>query len=226
VEATTQATGKPTYKALSQLLDRLSHWSSDRAPIEYRQATSVLLGENLLNQSSSGELASDLRSYVLEKCRDSKKESGLLRRLRALPQQQRRALLLPLLELKRGAVLVLIHRAQLSRSDYLEVLRRGLTEAKGESIRYWMDATVPHIGWRKTFSLLRDSMNTNPRVGAMALYWVPGVCRGKGQLSGPLPTQELALECILLIVQYHENGHRVVDDSTLARFKKIASSYK
>lgn len=123
-------------------------------------------------------------------------------------------------------VLVLIHRAQLSRSDYLEVLKRGLTEAKGESIRYWMDATVPHVGWRKTFSLLRESMATNPRVGAMALYSVPWVCRGKGQLSGRLPTRELALECVRLIVQYHENGHRVVDDSTLAQFKKIVSSYK
>ena len=123
-------------------------------------------------------------------------------------------------------VLVLIHRAQLSRSDYLEVLKRGLTEAKGESIRYWMDATVPHIGWRKTFSVLRESMATNPRAGAMALGSVPDVCRRKGQLTGPLPTRELALECIRLILQYHENGHRVVDDSTLAQFKKIVSSYK
>jgi hypothetical protein len=171
-----------------------------------------------LSQFSSRDLASDLRVYV-EGRRDSKKELELLRRLRALSQQERSALLLPLLGLKRGAVFVLIHRAQLSRSDYLEVLKRGLTEAKGESIRYWMDATVPHIGWRKTFSLLRESMATNPRVGAMALYFVPWVCRGK-RLSGPLPTRELALECVRLIVQYHENGYRVVDDNTLAKLKK------
>jgi len=157
--------------------------------------------------------------------RDSKKESGLLRKLLALPREQRRTLLLPLLELEPGTALVFIHRAQLSRSDYIEVLKRGLTEAKGESIKYWMDATVPHIGWRKTFSLLRESMTTNPRVGAMALYFVPRVCRGKGQLSGSLPTRELALECVRLIVQYHDNGHRVVADSELAKFKKILSSY-
>ena len=35
-----------------------------------------------------------------------------------------------------------------------------------------------------------------------------------------------SLECIRLIVQYHENGRRVVADGTLAEFKKIVSSYK
>lgn len=176
-------------------------------------------------QSSSSDLASDLCAYVGGR-RDSKKESDLLRSLRSLPQQERRTILLPLLELKKRAVLVFIHRAQLSRSDYLEVLKRGLAEAKGESIRYWMDATVPHIGWRKALSVLRESMATSPRAGAMALYFVPWVCRGKGQLSGPLPTRELTLECLRLIMDYHENGHRVVNDSDLAKFKDILSSYK
>ena len=192
---------------------------TDAALVEYP------LHGDLLSQSSSRDLASDLREYV-EGRRDSKKELELLRRLRGLPRQERSALLLPLLGLKRGSVLVLIHRAQLSRSDYLEVLKRGLSEAKGESIKYWMDATVPHIGWRKTLSLLRESMATNPRTGAMALYYVPRVCRGKGQLSGPLPTRDLTLECVRVIVEYHENGYRVVDDSTLAKFKKILVSYK
>lgn len=178
-----------------------------------------------MSQSSHDDLCSDLRAYVVGR-RDSKKESELLRRLRALPQQQRRALLLPLLELKRGAVLVFIHRAQLSRSDYLEVLKRGLSEIESESIVYWMDATVPHIGWHRTLSVLRETMATNPRGGAMALYQVPSVCRGKGQLSGSLPTPELTLEFLRLIVHYHENGHCVVADSTLDSFKKILSSYK
>jgi hypothetical protein len=189
------------------------------------QSEPFLSGEDYLSQSSYDELISDLRAYVGGERRDSKKESDLLRRLRALTQQERRALLLPLLELKRRSILVLIHRAQLSPSDYLEVLKRGLNEVKNEPIQFWMDATVPHIGWRKTFSVLRESMATNPRAGAMALYQVPRVCRGMGQLSGSLPTRELALECLRLIVHYHENGHRVVDDSTLDSFKRILSSY-
>ena len=184
----------------------------------------VTLHGDLLSQSSPSDLASDLRAYVGGR-RDSKKESELLQRLRALPQQERAALLLPLLELKRCVVLVLINSAQLSRSDYLEVLKRGLNEVKSDSIKYWMDATVPHVGWRKTFSVLRESMATSPRTGAMALYCVPWVCRGKG-LSGPLPTRELALECSRLIMRYHENGYRVVDDHTLAKIRKLVLNYK
>lgn len=165
------------------------------------------------------DLGADVRAYLTD-CRDSKKESILLRRLRALPQHERRALLLPLLEIEAGAVLGLIHRSQLSRSAYLEIFKRGLTEGNASSIKWWMDATVPHIGWRRTLSVLREALATNPRGGAFALYNVPWVCRRKGQLSGPLPTAELALECVRLIIQYHERGHRVVDDSTLARLKK------
>jgi hypothetical protein len=173
--------GNPRYRNLAQVF-----------AVIFSRAITLLHGE-LLSQSSSSDLASDLRAYVGGR-RNSKRESELLRGLHGLPQQERGALLLPLLELKTGAVFALVDRAQLSRADYLEVLKRGLAEAKGESIRYWMDATVPHIGWRKTFSLLRQSMATNPCVGAMALYFVPWVCRGKGQLSGSLPTRELALE--------------------------------
>ena len=172
-----------------------------------------------MNQSSHDDLSSDLRAYVVGR-RDSKRESELLLRLRALPQQRRRELLLPLLELKRRAVLVLIHRAQLSRSDYLEVLKRGLSETESESIVAWMDATVSHIGWHKTFSVLRETMATNPRGGAMALYQVPRVCRGKGQLSGSLPTRDLVVEYLQLIELYHEKGHCVVPETALDRFKE------
>src|SRR5215472_10557834 len=175
-----------------------------------------------LSQFSSSDLASDLRTYVGGR-RDSKKESDLLRRLRALPQRERLALLTPLLDLKVPTALLLISRAQLSRTDYLEIFKRGLVDADASSIALWMDATVPHIGWRLTFSILRQCLATNPRRGASALYQVPWVCRGKGQLSGGLPTRELTAEFVRLVVQYQEKGHRVVDDSTLAIFKKRLS---
>ncbi len=93
-------------------------------------------------------------------------------------------------------------------------------------IKLWMDAAVPHIGWRRTFSVLRACLATNPSGGAFALYQVTGVCRPKGELSGVLPTREIAVECVQLILQYHEKGQRVVDDSTLASFRKALSSSK
>jgi len=73
----------------------------------------------------TNDLDAELRAYVSGR-RDSKRESSLLRRLRALPQRERLALLTPLLALKVAAALVLINRAQLSRTDYLEVFKRGL----------------------------------------------------------------------------------------------------
>ena len=170
-------------------------------------------------------LGADLRAYVAGR-RDSKLESNLLRRLRALPQHERGALLLPLLELEAGRVLSLIHRAQLSRDDYLEIFKQGLTKGNASSISWWMDATVPHIGWCQTLSVLGEALTTNPRGGAFALYHVPAVCRRKGQLTGTLPTRELAVAYVRLVVRYHENGHRVVDDNTFDRLKQALSSHE
>lgn len=181
--------------------------------------------DSMLSPSNPNDLGADLRAYVAGR-RDSKQESNVLRRIRALPQHERRALLLPLLELKAGGILALIHRAQLSRYDYLEIFKQGLIKGNASSIAWWMGATVPHIGWRKALSVLREALTTNPRGGAFALYHVPGVCRRKGQLSGTLPTRELAVEYVRLVVRYHENGHRVVDDNTLDRLKKALPSHK
>lgn len=187
--------------------------------------------DSILSPSNPNDLGADVRAYVAGR-RDSKQESNLLGRIRALPQHERRALLLPLLELKAFGVLALIHRAQLSRDDYLEIFKQGLTKGDASSIALWMDATVAHIGWRKALSVLREALTTNPRGGAFALYHVPLVARAlcirrrEGQLSGTLPTAELAVEYVRLVVRYHENGHRVVDDKTLDRLKKTLSSHK
>jgi hypothetical protein len=97
----------------------------------------------------------------------------LLRRIRALPQSQRMEILAPLLDFQGWVALVLAERAQLSRSDYLAILKRGLAEADASSIRYWMEATVRHLGWRKVFSILRDMEAAWPSPGASALYHMP-----------------------------------------------------
>lgn len=118
------------------------------------------------------DLAADLRAYVTGP-RHSKQEQALLRRIRALPQSQRMEILAPLLDLKGWVALILADRAQLSRGDYLAIFERGLAEADASSIRYWMEATVRHIGWKKVFSILRDMAAPWPSPGASALYCVP-----------------------------------------------------
>jgi hypothetical protein len=140
-----------------------------------------------------------------------------------LPQPERIALLTPLLELNARTALALIHRAQLSPDDYLAIFKLGLIHGDASSVALWMEATVPHLGWRKVFSVLREALVTNPRGGAFALYHVPYVCRRSARqraLSGPLPTRELTLECIRLVVLYLERGQRVVGDLTFHSLKE------
>jgi hypothetical protein len=128
------------------------------------------------------DLAADLRAYVTG-ARDSKQEQALLRRIRALPQAQRMEILAPLLDFKGSVALVLADRAQLSRGDYLAILERGLAEADASSIKFWLEATVCHLGWPAVFSVLRDRAAPWPSPGACALYHLPFLF---GQLH-PLP---------------------------------------
>lgn len=120
------------------------------------------------------DLTADLRAYVAGS-RDSKKEQALLRRIRALPQMQRMEVLEPLLSVNGWVALQLADRAQLSRRDYLAILKRGLAEANASSMKVWLKATAPHVGWRSVFSLLRTMAAPWPSPGAFALYHMPSV---------------------------------------------------
>ena len=127
------------------------------------------------------DLAADLRAYVTGR-RHSKQEQALLRRIRALPQSQRMEVLAPLLDFKRWVALF-ADRAQLSRGDYLAILKRGLAQADASSIKFWLEATVRHLGWPTVFSVLRERAAPWPSPGALALYHLPFIF---GELH-PLP---------------------------------------
>jgi hypothetical protein len=167
---------------------------------EYRELTKVM------------DLAADLRAYVAGR-RDSKQEQALLCRIRALPKSQRMEVLAPLLSLNWWVALVLADRAQLLGGDYSAILRRGLAEADASSIKFWMKATLAHLGWRRVISVLREALTTNPRGAAFALYHVPYF------FSSNAPNRELQVELLQLIVLYHENGHTVVPPSDFDRIK-------
>jgi len=117
-------------------------------------------------------LAADIRAYVTER-RDSKRERDLLHAIRALPRAERLQALAPSLELNARTTLELIDRAQLPQSDYSEILKRGLREADASSVTLWLRATVPHLGWRKVFQILRKAAAPWPSGGAFAIYHLP-----------------------------------------------------
>ena len=165
-----------------------------------------------MDQSEFSALGVDLRAYANGR-RNSKREQVLLRRLRALPQPQRMEILAPLLENHPGTALVFADRAQLSRAAYRAIFQQGLIRGNASSVKFWMKATVAHLGWRRVISALREALTTNPRGGAFALYHVPYFFHDNA------PSRELHLELLQLIVLYHEKGHRVVPGSDFDRIK-------
>jgi hypothetical protein len=166
-----------------------------------------------LEQSEPSDLGIDLRAYARGR-RDSKREQVLLRRLRALPQPQRMELLAPLLEINLSTALALVDCAQLSRAAYRAIFQQGLIRGNASSVKFWMKATVAHLGWRRVISALREALTTNPRGGAFALYHVPYFFHDNA------PSRELQIELLQLIVLYHEKGHRAVPESDFDRIRE------
>ena len=118
------------------------------------------------------ELAAELRDYVTQ-ARHSKRERDLLAAIRALPRADRLETLAPLLQLNARTALVLIDRAQLRKSDYSQILQRGLHDGDASSVVLWLRATAPHLGWRKVFQILRKAAAPWPSGGAFAIYHLP-----------------------------------------------------
>jgi hypothetical protein len=141
------------------------------------------------------DLAADLQAYAVGR-RDSKHEQALLRRIRALPQPHRMEIIAPLLKTLWPGALSMADRAQLTRGDYVVIFKRGLAEANASSMKWWMKATVRHIGWRTVISILRDVAAPWPSRGAFALYWMPFLFS-----DYPLPPT-LKEECVKLLELY------------------------
>src|SRR5271169_5294014 len=88
---------------------------------------------------------------------------------------KRMEILAPLLKTYWHGALLLADRAQLARVDYIAIFKRGLAEADASSIKFWLEATVGRIGWRKVISILHDVTAPWPSRGACALYHVPSL---------------------------------------------------
>src|ERR1700687_3689795 len=107
------------------------------------------------------DLDADLREYVTGR-RDSKLEKVLLHRILALAQSERMEVLAPILDLKGRIGFDLANRAQLSPANYLWIFRRGLARADFDDITSCLEGTVPHLGWRKVFSVFREELAGTP----------------------------------------------------------------
>jgi len=117
-------------------------------------------------------MQAELEEYI--HCRrDSKREQDFLRRLREIPEETRYAIIQRLLEKSHWLGLIMAN-GSLQNPRYFEaILQMGFKVGDASSIRFWLDCTVPKLGFRKVVCMLIALMGTNPVAVAKAIYWMP-----------------------------------------------------
>ena len=117
-------------------------------------------------------MQAELEEYV-HRPRDTKREQEFLCRLREMPEEARYAIIQRLLEKDQGIGL-LMASGSLQNPRYFEaILQMGFKVGDASSIRFWLDSTVPKLGFRKVVCMLIALTETNPVAVAKAIYWMP-----------------------------------------------------
>lgn len=105
--------------------------------------------------------------------RDSIRERALARELRALPEAERFEFIRELLETNASYGLVMVRRC-LRRPEHARILITcALRTADASSIRCWLEALVPKLGFRQTMQLLDEHLESDLAGVSKARYWLP-----------------------------------------------------
>ena len=107
------------------------------------------------------------------RARDSVWERELAVELRKLPEAQKLAFVEDFIVVHPVVALDLAKKCLTDRYSYVSLLNRALNEADPSSIRYWLECTVPRLGFRKTIAHLRAQATFNPSGVDRAKYWLP-----------------------------------------------------
>jgi hypothetical protein len=59
------------------------------------------------------------------------------------------------------------------RNSFVTLLEHAVATSDASSIRYWLDAVAPRLGFRRTTDHLMRLMATNKEGVQKALYWMP-----------------------------------------------------
>jgi len=114
----------------------------------------------------------DLNEYLTDQRWDTKTERELLKAIRKLPQDERYRILLPYLKSSPTALLF-ARKVSLRPSDYKAMWPIGLDCSDVSSIRFWISAIAPNIGWRKTLRLIQQEIDSGNRKIGKVIYYVP-----------------------------------------------------
>jgi hypothetical protein len=108
--------------------------------------------------------------------RDSVRENLLCNNLRILPDEQISEFVIRLLELDPYWGFPIMRRVLHRKKSAEEVFKLGIHLADASSMRFWLEACIPKLGWRKIIGILRGHLNTDDGSAVeYALYWLPRI---------------------------------------------------
>lgn len=114
----------------------------------------------------------EIRDY-LRRPRDSKRDKGLLQKLRALPEEERYDFVRRLLQQDKGVGLLMASGSLHQKRYFEEILEMGFREGDASTILPWLECAVPKLGFRKVILSLENRVDTDPIAVDNALYWMP-----------------------------------------------------
>ncbi len=104
--------------------------------------------------------------------RDSKKESETLKWLRSQEEHEKFEFIWRVLRNNTGLGLPLVEKAQL-KPVYLEViLEYGFVYGDASNVRWWYEATVNGLGYKKVIQLIMAHLEDAPLIVDKMLYWL------------------------------------------------------
>jgi hypothetical protein len=112
-----------------------------------------------------------------DKLRDTKVERALAKALKQEPEEERYRFIQELLWHDRSAcqsvAFKLMRSCLKKRESFERLLHQGLEQGNASTIRWWLEAVVDALGFRRVVSLLGERLKTDPVAVIKARYWLP-----------------------------------------------------
>jgi hypothetical protein len=118
----------------------------------------------------------ELNEYFDRRRRDARTEKELMSAVRKLSQEDRYSVLLPYFR-NSTVALLFAQKVGLKQSHYKQMWLIGLDCSNVSSIKFWISAIAPNLGWRKLFQLIeKEIIEGNPKA-SWAIYHIPYLFR-------------------------------------------------
>lgn len=108
-----------------------------------------------------------------DKLRDSPTERELTKQLRSLPEEERYAFIVEMLDVQLSVALELANKCLRRRDLLIRLLETGIARVKDLStIKYWLDELIPRLGVRRVIQILREQLDEHPFGVGSSFYFV------------------------------------------------------